>query len=107
MILSEIVSLSFEVEGAKVQIFMHVLKISSVKGVRQKLLRAGAHHQRSTTVYTPNLQHLPMSLHSLHVQTCQVSRISRETHAFSISLMLSLRTVEISCIFLLNEKQYF
>jgi len=53
MILSEIVSLSFEVEGAKVQIFMHVLKISSVKGVRQKLLRAGAHHQRSTTVYIP------------------------------------------------------
>jgi len=42
-----------------------------------------------------------------HGQTCQVSRISRETHAFSMSLTLSLRTVEISRIFLLNEKQYF
>jgi len=40
-------------------------------------------------------------------QTCQVSRISRETHAFSMSLTLSLRTVEISRVFLLNEKQYF
>ena len=40
-------------------------------------------------------------------QTCQVSCISRETHAFSMSLTLSLRTVEISRIFLLNEKQYF
>jgi len=40
-------------------------------------------------------------------QTCQVSRISHETHAFSMSLTLSLRTVEISRIFLLNEKQYF
>jgi len=39
--------------------------------------------------------------------TCQVSRIWRETHAFSMSLTLSLRTVEISRIFLLNEKQYF
>ena len=43
----------------------------------------------------------------LQDQTCQVSRISRETHAFSISLALSLRTGEISRIFLLNEKQYF
>ena len=41
------------------------------------------------------------------MQTCQVSRISRETHAFSMSLTLSLRTVEMSRIFLLNEKQYF
>ena len=41
------------------------------------------------------------------LQTCQVSRISRETHAFSMSLTLSLRTVKISRIFLLNEKQYF
>ena len=41
------------------------------------------------------------------IQTCQVSSISRETHAFSMSLALSLRTVEISRIFLLNEKQYF
>ena len=32
----------------------------------------------------------------LGFQTCQVSRISRETHAFSMSLTLSLRTVEIS-----------
>jgi len=41
-------------------------------------------------------------------QTCQVSRISRETHAFLMSLTLSLdRTVEMSRIFLLNEKQYF
>jgi len=44
---------------------------------------------------------------SVKAQTCRVSRISRETHAFSMSLTLSLRTVEISCIFLLNEKQYF
>ena len=44
---------------------------------------------------------------SVHHQTCQVSRISRDTHAFSMSLTLSLRTVEISRIFLLNEKQYF
>ena len=40
-------------------------------------------------------------------QTCQVSRISHETHTFSMSLTLSLGTVEISRIFLLNEKQYF
>jgi len=40
-------------------------------------------------------------------QTCQVSRTSRETHTFSMSITLSLRTVEISRIFLLNEKQYF
>ena len=41
-------------------------------------------------------------------QTCQVSRISHETHAFLMSLTLSLdRTVEMSRIFLLNEKQYF
>jgi len=40
-------------------------------------------------------------------QTCQVSRISRETHAFLMSLTLSLCTVEMSRIFLLNEKQYF
>jgi len=46
-------------------------------------------------------------LNCWHVQTCQVSRISRETHAFSMSLTLSLRTVEISRIFLLKEKQYF
>jgi len=40
-------------------------------------------------------------------QTCQVSRISRETRAFSMSLTLSLRTVEISRVFLLNEKTIF
>jgi len=40
-------------------------------------------------------------------QTCQVSRVSRETHAFSMSLTLSLGTVEISRIFLLNKKTIF
>ena len=39
--------------------FMRVLKISSVKGVRRKLLQELEQHRRSTTVYTRSLQHLP------------------------------------------------
>jgi len=78
--------------------------------------------QPSVTTRYRNMSHFRVFLANLYVtesilcifvdfrgtfQTCQVSRISRATHAFSMSLTLSLRTVEISRIFLLNEKQYF
>ena len=63
-------------------------------------------HVALTTVrHLLNAANRPSAQRLGQLQTCQVSRISRETHAFSISLTLSLRTVEISRIFLLNEKQ--
>jgi len=65
---------------------------------------------RSVDDWSSGLEVAGQILHAmsdLSKQTCQVSRISRETHAFLMSLTLSLRTVEISRIFLLNEKQYF
>jgi len=65
---------------------------------------------RSVDDWSSGLEVAGQILHAmsdLSKQTCQVSRILRETHAFLMSLTLSLRTVEISRIFLLNEKQYF
>jgi len=58
---------------------------------------------RSVDDWSSGLEVAGQILHAmsdLSKQTCQVSRIS-------MSLTLSLRTVEISRIFLLNEKQYF
>jgi len=51
---------------------------------------------------------VPIEMHCTVISYFVITQISRETHAFLMSLTLSLdHTVEMSRIFLLNEKQYF